>query len=118
MNRKNKRELTLKLPTRVMIATNTLPKIEDPSGALAGRLVALEMKKSYYGREDHGLYDRLCAELPGILNWAIAGWNSLREAGKFIVPKRSVELAAELDKTMSQFAVFWDRNVSTQQDRR
>ncbi len=106
VNRKNKREITLKLPTRIMIATNTLPKVEDPSGALAGRLVALEMTKSYYGREDHGLYDRLCNELPGILNWAIDGWKSLREQGRFLVPASSSELAGELDRTMSPVRGF------------
>ena len=62
------------MPTRFAILTNELPKLGDASGALGSRFILLLMTNSFYGREDHGLTDRLLTELPGILNWAIAGW--------------------------------------------
>jgi putative DNA primase/helicase len=35
------------------------------------------LTRSFYSKEDHGLEDRLLRELPGTLNWAIAGWQRL-----------------------------------------
>jgi putative DNA primase/helicase len=64
-----------------MFLTNELPRFSDSSGALAGRFVILRMTESFYGKEDTGLTQRLLAELPGILNWAIEGWHRLRERG-------------------------------------
>ena len=46
------------------------------------------LTKSFYGREDHGLTDKLLTELPGILNWAIAGWADLKRSGHFKQPRR------------------------------
>lgn len=75
-----------RLPTRFEIMTNELPSLAEGSGALVGRFVVLVFQQSWYGREDTGLTPRLLEELPGILNWAIAGYLRLRERGHFIQP--------------------------------
>ena len=41
IDRKHKAHVTALLPVRFMILTNELPRLSDPSGALAGRLVVL-----------------------------------------------------------------------------
>ena len=64
---------TGKLPTRFMLMTNELPRIEDVSGALASRFLVLMLTRSFFGEEDTGLFERLIPELPGILNWALEG---------------------------------------------
>ena len=58
--------VTMKLATRFVFLTNELPKLSDASGALAGRFMVLRLTESFYGREDHGLTDRLLKEIPGI----------------------------------------------------
>jgi putative DNA primase/helicase len=63
-----------KLCARFMLLMNELPRLNDASGALPGRMVLLRLTRSWYGQEDTALTDRLLAELPGILLWAIAGW--------------------------------------------
>ncbi len=70
-----------------MLISNELPWLTDASGALVSRLVILRFTESFYGREDQGLFDRLVAELPGILLWAMEGWRRLRERGHFVQPK-------------------------------
>ena len=57
-------------------------------------------------RSSHGLTDRLMAELPSILLWAIVGWQRLRERGHFEPPDSGRELADELDALGSPVGAF------------
>ena len=59
VDRKNLRPVTTKLAVRFVIMTNELPKLNDPSGALVGRMVLLRQTKSWYGKEDPHLTDKL-----------------------------------------------------------
>jgi putative DNA primase/helicase len=65
------------LPTRFTVLTNELIYIQDSSGAVVERFVILKMLQSFLGREDPMLFERLMGELPGILNWAVAGYRNL-----------------------------------------
>ncbi len=65
------------LQVRFVIISNELPRISDASGALPSRFIMLVLKKSFLGHEDHGLTSRLLGELPGILNWSLAGLDRL-----------------------------------------
>jgi len=96
----------VRLPTRFLILTNELPRIADSSGALASRFIVLPMTQSFYGKEDHGLTDRLLGELPQILNWAIEGWKRLRERGYFLQPSAGNEAVRELEDLGSPIAAF------------
>jgi putative DNA primase/helicase len=106
VDRKHVEPWTGTLPTRFVILTNELPRIADASGALASRFVVLVMKESFYGREDHGLTDRLLAELPGIFNWAVAGWRRLTERGHFLMPASSSEAVADIESLSSPILAF------------
>jgi len=94
------------LSTRFMIMSNELPRIWDASGALASRFIILQLTESFYGKEDPQLTERLATELPGILNWAIVGWQRLHQRRYFIQPKSSGELALELENLGSPVAEF------------
>jgi putative DNA primase/helicase len=72
---------TGQLCSRFLILSNELPRLADVSGALAGRFILLLLTETFYGREDLGLTGKLLTELPGILNWAVAGWRRLRNVG-------------------------------------
>jgi putative DNA primase/helicase len=105
INRKNKDFWSGVLRTRVMILSNELPDFKDDTGVIATRFIILQMKVSFLGREDHGLEDKLSAELNGILNWAIAGWQRLAAQGKFLPPGNG-ELNDELAGMASSIKAF------------
>jgi putative DNA primase/helicase len=69
-------------------------------------MVLLRLTQSWYGKEDIALTDRLLAERPGILLWAIAGWRRLRERGHFIQPDDGRELLNELHDLSSPVGAF------------
>lgn len=94
------------LPTRFMMMTNELPKIEDASGTLASRFIILTLTESFYGREDHTLIDKLLPELPGILLWALEGWERLHRRGRLIQPQSSSELIAQFEDLGSPIGAF------------
>jgi hypothetical protein len=66
-----------------------LPSLTDGSGALVGRFIVLLFQKSFYGKENVGLTRELLAELSGILNWALDGYDSLVKRGHFEQPKNA-----------------------------
>jgi putative DNA primase/helicase len=106
VHRKNLPSVTLKLPTRIMLLTNELPRLQDSSGALASRFLVLILKRSFYGQEDTALTDRLLGELPGILKWAIGGWRDLQKQGRFAQPVVGQEVIDELDNLASPAGAF------------
>ncbi len=87
IDRKHLPAWTGKLSTRFVLISNELPRLRDVSGALAGRLIILRFTRSFYGREDMALFERLRPELPGILRWALSGWERLNRRGRFIQPR-------------------------------
>jgi putative DNA primase/helicase len=106
VDRKHLPPVHAKLPTRFLILTNELPRVQDPSGALAGRMLTLRLTESFYGREDPGLTGRLLAELPGILLWAVEGWRRLRDRGHFRQPESGRELLDHLEDLGSPIGAF------------
>jgi putative DNA primase/helicase len=77
INRKYRDQWTGKLPTRLHVISNELPKLGDASTAIVGCIVLLLLSRSWLGREDHDLECALQAELPGTLNWALGGLERL-----------------------------------------
>ncbi len=88
-DRKYREPVTGKIPARLMIVSNELPKLAESSGALAHRMIVLRLTNTFLGKEDTQLTEKLRGELPGILLWAIAGWQRLRERGHFVQPKQA-----------------------------
>lgn len=95
-----------RLHCRFILLGNELPRLGDHSGALASRLIVLQLKQSFYGKEDLKLTSKLTAELPGILLWAIDGLKRLRANGKFTIPQSSQELADEFDRLSNPVGAF------------
>jgi putative DNA primase/helicase len=106
VDRKHLPPVSVKLPTRFVILTNELPKVNDSSGALAGRMLLLRLTASFYGQEDPGLTQRLLTELPGILLWAVEGWRRLRERRHFVQPDSGRELMVHLEDLGSPVNAF------------
>lgn len=106
VDRKYLEPVTTKLLTRFMIVSNELPKLQDASGALTGRMLVLKLTESFYGREDQRLTEALSNEKSGILHWAIAGWKRLRERGYFKQPESGACLREQLDELSSPISAF------------
>jgi putative DNA primase/helicase len=94
------------LLTRFVLLCNELPKLSDSSGAFVGRLVLLRLTESFFGREDTFLSEALYQELPGILNWSIAGWKRLIEQGRFTRVDSSDSLLTTMEELASPITAF------------
>ncbi|MGZ4585068.1 MAG: DNA primase family protein [Mycobacterium sp.] len=106
VDRKYREPWSGKLPTRFVVLTNELPRFKDSSGAIANRLLILQMTESFLGREDRTLDERLRAELGGILNWALEGLDRLVGNGRFTVPRSSEDAAALMMDLASPVSAF------------
>lgn len=84
-----------KLPTRIMIASNEMPRLPDSAAALPTRMIVLQFRESFIGKEDLNLQDRINGELSGILKWAVQGYQLLLQSGKF--PENDSTRSAILD---------------------
>lgn len=94
------------LKVRFFIHSNELPRFEDMSGAFASRFILLKTEQSFFGREDLELGDKLKAELPGILLWAIDGWRRLKARGKFVQPASSAAMMRHFELMSSPVKGF------------
>ena len=107
VNRKNKEAWNGYLPTRIVIYSNEVLQLTENSNALTGRMVVLKMTKSFYGREDTALANKLEAELSGIFNWAMEGLQRrVSRGGYFIQPASGasyLDLMSELGNPIGTF---------------
>ena len=106
IDRKNREPWTGKLPTRLVIVSNEMPRLSDASGALIGRFILLKLTRSFYGAEDKELFERLVKELPGILMWAIQGWWRLNLRGHFAQPDSGREMVTQMEDIASPVGAF------------
>ena len=107
IDRKHKDHWTGPLPCKLLLISNEMPKIKDTSGALASRPIIFQTRVSFYGREDRNLFrDKIKPELPGILNWSLAGLRRTRERGPIAEPACSIDAREELAREGSPVIAF------------
>lgn len=97
---------TGKVPARFMILSNELPRFGDASGAIANRMIVLNMAQSFLGQEDRQLTKDLLTELPGVLNWALDGLDRLQMNGSFTSPASSDDAVRALQDLVSPTSAF------------
>jgi putative DNA primase/helicase len=110
VNRKHRDRWNGRLPTRIMVFSNELQKLSDTSAAIIGRILVLRMTKSWLGREDIGLLDRLLGELPAILNWALEGLYFLVTNGKFTEDPEAADIVAQMMALASPMQTYVEEN--------
>jgi putative DNA primase/helicase len=106
IDRKHREPWTGKLPTRVWLLSNELPRLNDSSRSLAGRFILLILRHSFYGKEDTELTEKLLAERAGMLNWSLDGLARLNERGYFAMPSSSEEAIRQLEDLSSPVGAF------------
>jgi putative DNA primase/helicase len=83
---------------KLICAANELPRISDKTRGVFRRMIVVPFNKSFEGKEDRGLEDKLIAEIPGILNWAIKGRMRLYEKGDFSVSSNLRDVVNEIKR--------------------
>ncbi|NWN88175.1 MAG: hypothetical protein HLX51_06485 [Micrococcaceae bacterium] len=63
------------------LQTNDLPAMDADAKAAWARVRVVPFNVSFEGREDHGLEERLEAQLSGVLTWAVEGLRAYQQAG-------------------------------------
>lgn len=113
IDRKHREPWTGTLPTRFTIISNEIPRFNDASDALPSRMLMLELTRTWFNGEDTTLTDKLLAELPGILRWAVEGWRRLRARGHFAQPATSAAAIAEMADLASPVGAWARERCST-----
>ena len=104
--RKNRTDWHGRMDARFMLLSNDPPVFKDASLALANRMMHIQFKISFLGRENFGLERELRHELPGILNWALDGLDRLTKRGHFQPPASAGELDTEVRRASSPYMAF------------
>ncbi len=74
------------LGCKLILAANSVPTMWDDSAATANRWIPLCFDRSFLGKEDPTLLNRLKTELQGIAVWALQGLQRLIVQGQFTMP--------------------------------
>jgi putative DNA primase/helicase len=90
--RKFKDSFSFRPTVRLVGSTNHLPRLLDLSDGFFRRAMILQFNRQFLdGERDTKLTEKLVAELPGILAWAVEGLKNLRKRGYFVIPSSSIE---------------------------
>lgn len=107
VNRKNHDHLSVRLKVRFLMASNSLPRMEDPAHAMGRRYVLIHIPHVISeDKIDKDLGAKLDAELAGIMSWALEGLYDLRRISRFIRPGSSADLVEDMADAASPLAQF------------
>lgn len=104
--RKHQTDWTGRCGVRFMAASNDVPHFADRSNAIGSRMIHVKFTVTFEGREDFSLEAKLIEELPGILNWAMAGLRQLDEQGRFTVPTSGLEISQQMEESANPVKTF------------
>lgn len=106
VNPKHKTQRSTTLEARIVLTCNRPPRIDDSSWAITNRMVLFHFQRSFAGREDPHLAEKLRRELPGIFNWALAGVQALLEDGGFAITPSSRGYFNDVRRSTSPVGAF------------
>jgi putative DNA primase/helicase len=97
---------------KLVLAANIFPKITDHSSAFYKRLILLPCERIFLDHEQNkNLKNDLLKELPGILNWSMAGLKKLRSRGRFEVYDFMIEAIQELEDENNPVNIFFNEHI-------
>lgn len=106
VGRKYTGAIQAELGVRVMMLTNSAPHISDNNEAFFSRFLIIRLEKSFFGKEDPNLLEKLRPELPGIANWQMRHYQSLIEHGRFAESESSTEARKDWHLSSDPIARF------------
>lgn len=90
-----------------MLMSNEPILMHDMTGTIATRMVLMETRRSFLGREDNGLFERdLLPEASGVLNRCLEAARRLSKRGHFLVPSSIRNRMSEILREASTVAAF------------
>jgi P4 family phage/plasmid primase-like protien len=90
------------LPVKITLGGNTPPNMLDESGALNARQLPFDFNNTVPpDKRDPDLTDKLVAQVPGIVNWALIGLARLRKNKAFTIGKDAEATLKTLEATHS-----------------
>lgn len=107
---------------KLLFATNRLPYSKDKSFGLARRLVIVPIMKQFVDdpkglnqeKSDRNLFDNLLEKLPGILNFAITGFQRLVQNNfQFTKSKASNEVLRDYKIEINPILDFYYERIKT-----
>lgn len=118
INRKNKPLITSSLTARLIFATNDLPQISDRTDGVWRRMITMPFTvRVDQAGVDRQRHDRLRAELPGVMNWALLGLRRLLTNGQFTTCPVCEQYAHDHRMHSDPIAQFVDEYVELVADR-
>ncbi len=98
-------------PAKLVFSANELPQVDDRTLAFWRRWNLFKFEVNFTGREDRALLGKLLAELPGVLNWALAGIPLLTQDAGFITGIGADDLKSEWRRRSDTLAWFVEERV-------
>ena len=100
INRKGQSVVHQRLGAKVAFVCNRMPPFLNDENALTNRMVVFPFWKSYQGREDFGLLERLEGEVQGILNWSLVGARRLLRGERLVMSSKGQEALREINEQL------------------
>jgi len=116
IKRKYLTDLNMRLTTRIVIASNELPRLTDNSGALVSRAIVLKFGETFIDREDTELEDKLIPEIPDIIRWSVDGYKRLYERKRPFQPASGAQMVDDFLHLSSPVIHFMSDCVDTGDD--
>lgn len=99
---------------KIIIPTNHKPRVPDGGVSMWRRLRLLPFTvRIQKAKQDKALKDKLIAELPGIFNWALDGWDLYRAAGGLPEPAAVQTATDEYEASQDTFGLFLSETYQT-----
>ena len=113
-NPKYKQPFPAKPTAKLIITTNVRPPFRDRSDGIWRRLILLPFPITIPEKiQNKQLGEELKAELPGILNWAIKGYQALLARGHFTEPAICQTTKAEFRRECNPARAFFQEECAT-----
>lgn len=121
---KNKQEMFEFKPfAKIIFTVNDLPRLNDTSDGIYRRLIIMTFDQSFSENateikkeKDVYLDEKMNAELPGILNWALEGLKNLRKDGKFIITEKNTAEMIRFKRENSPLSEYIDADYEEDEE--
>jgi putative DNA primase/helicase len=102
---------------KLWLATNNFPSVSGSDKAIWDRLRIINFPVSFDGaKQDKTLGEKLLKELPGIFNWALAGYEIWKESG-LVTPEKITAITNEYRQENDPFG-YWLSACCTTEDQK
>lgn len=106
INRKGQSVVFQRMGLKIAFICNKVPPFLNDESALTNRMIVFPFWKSFQGREDFTLGERLESEVQGIFNWAIVGARRLLRGEKLFTAQKGLEALEEITQQLDSVQGF------------